>query len=260
MTVAEDRLSAYRLLGIDERSLVTLPQITPQLKQIAAVLKGAGQPRVVKRIENVLIETETTRIPPYGPGTDLTRSWPWYLQSSDATDATKILVCYLSLPKTLRRACPIEAFCLAAGVAPIRALELITGAIVRLGSNASAIIAAVNHPRVVEKTVEMALTDGGIEDRNALHKAVGFLPTPKGSSTTIQVTQNAQTSANAASVAAPPPEATIRRIANRFNEARALPADTGSVRIPDVMPHEDVEEAELIIPDDDEEERVESMP
>jgi hypothetical protein len=256
MTLQTDRLDGYRILGIQERDVARGVQITPQLKAITAVLKGKGMPKVVRRIEGSIIETETTRVPPYGPGSDLTQSWPWYLQSCDSPDASKILVAYLSIAKRYRRSLPVEAFCIAANVPPMRVLELLTGAIVRQGANASTIIAAVNHPRVVEKTVEMALTDGGIEDRNTLHKAVGFLPTPKGAQTTIQVTQNAQTnaSAQAASVPAPPPEATIRRIANRFNDARQLPVDTGSVRIPDILPHEQLDEAELIPQDDDEEE------
>jgi hypothetical protein len=261
VTTTTIRLAAYEALGVTPESVMSAPKISPQLKAIASVLKGVGMPKTVKRIENVVIETETTRTPPYGPGTDLTRSWPWYLQSCDSPDASKILVAYLSIAKTLRKLLPIEAFCVAAGVSPLRALELITGAIVRLGANASTIIAAVNHPRVVEKTVEMALTDGGIEDRNTLHKAVGFLPQPKGSTTNIQLNANATSTAQSASaVPAPPPEQTIRRMVNRFNDTRQLPADTGSVRIPDVMPHTDAVEAELIIPPDDEEERAEMAP
>jgi hypothetical protein len=84
----------------------------------------------------------------------------------------------------------------------------------------------VNHPRVVEKSVEMALTDEGIEDRTLLAKATGFLPTPKGSRTTVNVAANAnaQSAANPqVLVAAPPPENTIRRLVDRLNEARGLP-------------------------------------
>jgi hypothetical protein len=82
-------------------------------------------------------------------------------------------------------------------------------------------IAALAHPRVVEKTIERALTDEGIADRMALHKAMGFLPTPKGSQTIISIMQSAQANTAVQTVAAPPPEDTIRRLANRLNEARA---------------------------------------
>jgi len=258
------RAKAYELLGVKEEEVQRAIQITPQLKAIAGALKGKGMPKVTRRIENVVIESSTERIPPYGPATAIDRNWHWYLQSSDAPDASKILVPYLQIPKSLRALLPIEAYCVAAGISPMRALEIIMGAAVRIGAQASTIIAAVNHPRVVEKTVEMALTDDGFSDRMVLHKAAGFVPMPKGNQTTIQLTQNASATAAAQSVAAPPPEATIRRIANRFNDARgeraAIPEDLGTVRIPDVMPHEQVEEAELISDDDEEEERAELTP
>jgi hypothetical protein len=36
-------------------------------------------------------------------------------------------------------------------------------------------VAAVMQPLVVMKTVKMALTDSGVEDRFAFHKATGYL-------------------------------------------------------------------------------------
>ena len=84
---------------------------------------------------------------------------------------------YLSVPESYRRLLPVEAFCLAAGVSPWRVLEGITVVAVRQGAQASAILAAVVHPSVVEKTVERALQDDGTKERMMLHKAVGFLPT-----------------------------------------------------------------------------------
>jgi len=86
------------------------------------------------------------------------------------------------------------------------------------------IIAAVSHPQVVAKTVERALTDKGIADRVALHKATGFLPMTKGSQTVIAIAENAQANTIVRSFAAAPrPEETIRRATNAFNESRGLP-------------------------------------
>lgn len=254
--------AAYERLGVSQSDVERGIQITPQLKAIASVIRRAGQPPVTRRIVSgnatADIVEDTKHIPPYGPGSDVHRSWPWYLQTSSDPDARKVLDAYHSIIKSFRVSLPIEAFCFAASVSPLRILEIITATCVRLGAQASSIVAAVNHPRVVEKTVEMALTDGGHEDRADLHKAVGFLPTAKGSQTVIQVTQNAQTSATAqaASVPAPPAEQTIRRLVNRFNErpSPVLVEDTGSVRVPDVMPHEQVEEAELVSSESEEEE------
>jgi hypothetical protein len=216
-TTMELHARAYEALGVSQDDVSRSIQITPQLKAVASVIRRAGLSKAA-------------------------RSWPWYLETSDHADARKLLDIYYSTLKSHRRFLPIEAFCVAAGVSPLRILELITATCVRLGAQAATIIAAVNHPRVVEKTVEMALTDDGHLDRSDLHKAVGFLPTAKGSHTIVNVQQVATATAQAA-VAAPPPENTIRRMVNRFNDSRApaLPADTGSIPVPEVMPHEELE-------------------
>jgi hypothetical protein len=74
-----------------------------------------------------------------------------------------------------------------------------------------------------------ALTDEGIADRKMLFQHSGFLPTPKGSQTTVAITQNVQASAVPQFVAAPRPEETIRRLSDRFNEARGLPSIPAAV-------------------------------
>jgi hypothetical protein len=215
--------SAMEYLGIDPATFATAPQITPQLRMIARTIRKASQK-------------------PYGPGTNLLTSWPMYLRASDDSEAQRVCRLYFSLPLHRRRGLPIEAFCVAAGVSPLRILEILTAVLVRNSVQASQVIAAVNHPQVVSKTVEMALTDDGVEDRAVLHKHAGFLPTPAGAKTNIVVTQNASASAAAQTVAAPPPEGTIRRLADRFNLARELPAQV-TTPIP-AMP--DVREAELV--------------
>jgi len=236
------RLKAYSELGITEEAVASGIQITPQLKAIAAVIRRAGQPKVQK----------TEHTPPYGPGSDVAKSWPWYLATSDSPDSKKVLDIYYAHLKVHRRLLPVEAFCLAANVSPLRVLELITGCCVRLGAQASTIIAAVNHPRIVEKAVEMALTDAGHDDRKDLHQAVGFLPTAKG--TNIHISQIANAQSSSASTPAPPPEQTIRRMVIRFNDAKQLPADTGNVRMPEVMSHSEAELVEVESEAEEEEE------
>lgn len=267
--VERNRMIAYARLGVTELQVIKSMQITPQLRMIEQTIRRAGQPKVTRRIiddnnniKGTLVE-DTAHRAPYGPGADILRAWPLYLQSSDSPEAFAVLECYHSLPKVFRQTLPIEAFCIAANISPMRILEAITAACVRLGAQASTLIAAVNHPRVVEKTVEMALTDDGIEDRATLHKATGFLPTPKGSHTNITIAANAQanSTAQAASVPAPPPEATIRRMVNRFNDARsqpALPEDTGQRRVPDAIVLEEGELVELESPEEDEEEEAQA--
>ena len=99
-----------------------------------------------------------------------------YLRSSEDPDARKVADVYLSVPESYRRLLPAEAFCRAAGVSPERVLEIIAGVAVRLGAQASSVVATVMHPRVVMKTIERALRDDGYGDRLTLHRAVGFLP------------------------------------------------------------------------------------
>ena len=154
-----------------------------------------------------------------------------------------------------------DAVCKRIGLAPLDLLKAVADAACRVSMYTAQIIAAVSHPLVVEKTVERALTDEGIADRMAFHKATGFLPTPKGSQTIISIMQNAQTNvpAQAPVVSAPSPEETIRRIAGCFNElerlprtaASALPENTGGHILPytipddgDAMPAEFPEEGE----------------
>ena len=153
------------------------------------------------------------------------------LECSQDAEARRLWSAYNSVPASFRRLLRPECFCLAARVHPMRALELVTAAAVHQGAQASAILAAVSHPRVVEKTIQMALRDQGIADRNALHRATGFTPLPKGSTTIVNVQQNAQGQGPATYVLAPSPESTIRMLAEAFNEARQTqPAHPSPVR------------------------------
>jgi hypothetical protein len=213
-------------LGVTPAMILAVPQITPQLRMIARTIRGSSDSRV-----------------PYGPGTDLLKSWPNYLEATTDVECQRVRQVYYGLPRVHRSGLPIEAFCVAASVSPLHVLEALTATVMRLGVQASSIIASVNHPRVVQKTIDVALTDDGHKDREMLHKHANFLPTPAGARTSIVVTQTAQATAAAQTVAAPPPEATIRRLADRFNLARALPerVTTPFPAIPDARDVECVE-------------------
>ena len=97
----------------------------------------------------------------------------------------------------------------------------------RIAMYQAQIIAALSLPSVVEKTVELALNRRRLKQAGRADdspQGCGFLPTPKGSQTTIAITQNAQANATSRSiVAAPSPEHTIRSLTERFNEMRGLP-------------------------------------
>jgi len=190
------RALAYQHLGIQPESVERVPFLWPNLRGIAHRL-NRGRAKDAPPVSAL----------------DL-------LQWSEDPEARKVLQKYLSVPESYRRLLPAEAYCCAAGVSPFRVLEVIAGVAVRLGAQTSAVLAAVWHPRVVEKTIEMALTDEGIADRNALHRATGFTPLPKGSTTIVNVQQNAQGHVPVNCVPAPRPEDMIRRLSAAFNEAR----------------------------------------
>jgi hypothetical protein len=197
-------IKAYLILGVDELAVKKQPQISAQLGLIYRALSSKNMP-----------------LDPI-----------YYLRASDSPDAHDIIDAYYGLATSLRKLLPLEAFCLKAGVTTYRAMELITITAMRFGLQSSAIIAHLTHPEVVQATVDDATGDNPdlrTAAQTLLHKATGFLPQPKGNKTNIVVTQNAQTSATAqtANVLAPPPEATIRRLIDRFNDgSHALPATT----------------------------------
>jgi hypothetical protein len=151
---AYKRQLAYAHLGIDPTDVQCIPFLRTELRRIARLIRGAAGDS-----------------PPSSP-LDC-------LQSTDDPEARKVLAAYLSVPASYRKLLPVEAFCCAAGVSPSRILEAITVVAVRQGAASSAIIAAIALPRVVQKTVEMALQDDGTKERMILHRAVGFLP-PRG--------------------------------------------------------------------------------
>lgn len=221
----------YEKLGIDRTRVRTLAPISSQLHMIGKKLRRRNLPAS-----------------PY-----------YYLKCSADERAIKIVDLYYSLPKNQRDLAPIEAYCLSIGADSSEILELITRTVARVTRQTSAIIAAVSHPMVVDKTVEMALTDEGIEDRNTLHKAVGFLPSPKGSQTTVNVAANASAQAAAPTVVlAPPPEQTVRTLVDMFNTARGLPPASARIlpvaaedTLPERMPYEDAIAVEAESDDDD---------
>jgi hypothetical protein len=151
---AYKRALAYQCLGIKPEDVRCMPFFRASLRRIARLL---NRPRRNS-------EPRRAAITPFD-----------CLQASDHPDACTVSRAYRSVPRSFRRLLPPEAFCFAAGVSESRVLELIAGATARYYAEASAVVAAVWHPRVVEKTIERALQDDGVRERMRLHKAVGFI-------------------------------------------------------------------------------------
>lgn len=182
-----------RKLGVTPEQILALPQITPY------ITRQLKLPR--ERVIGLL------------------------RMSSDA-EVTRFLEAYDShlVPEEQRANFNYEFYCAASGLSPLRLLELLAAQIVRQGAQHSALTAALRHPEVVQATIDSALVLGpdGKGDRDTIHKAVGFLPQPKGAQTTIQIQANAHAGAIAAAVSAPPPELTIKSLTDRFNDAEGL--------------------------------------
>jgi hypothetical protein len=212
--ITETRARAYKELGIEPDAVLKVQQITPNLRIHFASVSRSGPSNL-----------------PADP--------IYYLNASDSPFARGLLDRYYSLSKPLRRSLPLEAFCVAAHVPPVRIEEIIIQVYERLFRQQAKLKSAAHGPEIMDKTI--ALATGAVDEsvqlaaQTVLHKINGVIPLPAAARTSIQVTQNAQTNATAQSaatvIAAPPPEQTIRRLVDRFNEARALP-----VAVPAALP------------------------
>ena len=231
MRITETRARAYKELGIDPAAVLKVQQITPNLRIHFASVSRSGPANL-----------------PADP--------IYYLNASDSPFARGFLDRYYSLAKPLRRSLPLEAFCVAAHVPPVRIEEIIIQVYQRLFKQQAQLKSAAHGPEIMDKTI--ALATGAADEsvqlaaQTVLHKINGVIPLPAAARTSIQVTQNAQTNATATAqaVVAPPPEQTIRRLVDRFNENRRLP-EAQPAALPEATP-------ENVIPMPSREEFVES--
>lgn len=194
-TASERRTDAYARLGVEPNAVAASSHVTHLLRR----LEG-GERRAIE-----------------------------YLRGSDTSEARKFISVFddLTLSRSARDLLPFEAFCLAAGLSPVRMVEVIVGAAITQGAQVGALIAAAAHPDIVQLSVDMAKLPTGEKDREFQLKHAGFLPQPKGNTINVHATANSLTQNQSATLAiAPPPEDTIRRMTDRFNESRrtGLPA------------------------------------
>lgn len=235
--------NSFLRLGLTAESVLAVPQITP----LIARLNWRPVPRTEAEIAAALDTPELT-------GRDLAIS---LLRSSDSEDARKFFAVYDSptLRASDRRNLPLEALALAAGVPTPRLLAVIVEAATREGTDQSRMIVGLNAPAVMRETVSRAL-DPDNEDSEKyvamFHKMSGAMPAPKGSTTIITTTATAQSASQstAQAVSAPPPEQTIRRLVDRFNDRTpTLPAGTATPALVEVNPHDELGEPEVMLPE-----------
>lgn len=104
------------------------------------------------------------------------------MRFSAEPSVVEFLKVYDKTPSCDRKQIPLEAIALKAESNFNELLGAIVMSFRSIQAQKSALKAMAAHPDVVDATVESAKLKGGYSDRKMLHEAVGFLPTPKGTS------------------------------------------------------------------------------
>lgn len=109
------------------------------------------------------------------------------LKFSTDPEVRKFLEFFWQLKTSVQNWIPLEAIFLAAEVSP----HLILGAAFTAAQDTirlkSAFKTIMGHPEIVEKTINRAKTKEGYREKEMVHKAVGWLPSPKGSSINVNL-------------------------------------------------------------------------
>lgn len=141
------RKEALRRLGVKEQELKSVPNISSLLAQA-----NGGLDQVIEA-----------------------------MRFSVSPAVESFLEVYDSTPARDRQHLPWEALVLKSGVDGTMLLGAAVLAIQNYSANAVKVIALSNHPRIMQARVASAMLPGGISDRHAIDTALGFLPSPKGS-------------------------------------------------------------------------------
>jgi hypothetical protein len=115
----------------------------------------------------------------------------------------KLVWAYDQLSQSDQEKIRLEDLCASVELSPSEFLGTVTRAAYSHNLDVANLIAAVNHPRVVEATLASAIDNPyGTEDRRMLHQHHGFLPQPKGQTIQINNQPQAFAAANAKAAAA----------------------------------------------------------
>lgn len=184
-TAAETRNLCYKTIGVDPNDVANFPRLTPYIRTLGGKSKALE-----------------------------------CLRASSNISARRFLALYddIILPSIVRRILPLEAFCVAAKITSEQFLFAISQSARELKQFEGSMEAAEQHPAIVAVSSKMAL-EGDLDHVTLNMKHMGFLPLPKGSQVSVNVnaSANAQAQSQSATVLAPSPENTIRRLVNRFN-------------------------------------------
>lgn len=147
------RDEVLRRLDVDPQVLATSPQITPLLRQ-----NGIKNERLVE-----------------------------VLRCDITPEASRFVQLWDKLTPASRSLAGVEAIALGAGMTPRRLWEVFCGAALVQGKESVGISIALSLPEVMQMTVKEAKKSKGHLAREHLFKAARVLPTPKGSTTVINV-------------------------------------------------------------------------
>jgi hypothetical protein len=98
------------------------------------------------------------------------------LRCFDDEDAQQFMELYDSLTPTDRKYLKLEQIAVAADIGASRLLGVATEALKAHGQNVSRIILGASLPKIVSKSVQMALTPSGLNDRKMMLEAAAFVP------------------------------------------------------------------------------------
>ena len=179
------------------------PPSSPNLKKAPSKLALARSAAALRRLG--ISKSDLAKVPPvsellaraYGrPGKEWGQIIPGDprkavedLRFSPDPTAQRFIETWDAIPKGDRPSLSIEAVCLKADVSPQEFLGLVFLMRQSLSKAESSLVAVNAFPDVVRNMVTFAATPGGDADRKMLaqHPAIGFLPTPKGQSISVNL-------------------------------------------------------------------------
>jgi hypothetical protein len=102
-----------------------------------------------------------------------------YLRSSDNKEALELVRLWDAATKKERTIIPFEGYCLAAKSTPKKMMGIIMQAIVENSQQSTELLLAAAHPEIVKKTIKLAKTTKGVDERRIVLQNRGTLPTPR---------------------------------------------------------------------------------
>ena len=156
---------------------------------------------------------------------------------SGATDMTAVMECYRGLKVRERATVTPEYVCDLAGVDPADFAAEVMRVLAKYSGDTSTVIAAVEHPEIVRKSIQFAKKEAGHRDRKMIFEHSGFLPQKSGGGIHVNATANAD--AKSAAILPnelPSMESDTRRFTRTLKDTDPLtidvPPDQAPARVP----------------------------